>query len=217
MEGGLPGSVEVHYQDAAIQKQDCSTLPPDGLNAGKSNELHSKKRVVKRSMQYERARDARRLQKWIARRQDDAVVTQSAVGMGAMKMGGGYVGHRDEGPSASAVVVVPYNGGHAARIVDKSGRMFVYRGTKGAATEAANNCAQAAAAFLAESQINPSERNGKRGDFDQFYFILHRESQERPRMHSYFMNHTAHGLYAAAVMKPIQKLVDGECSDDFWE
>ena len=56
--------------------------------------------------------------------------------------------------------------------------MFAYRGVQGAATHAANQAAQEAAAFIVGSGIPPTESKGKRGDFDQYWFMLHRESQE---------------------------------------
>lgn len=162
--------------------------------------LQPMKRVFKRSQDYGRARDVRCLQAWIAKREAKAQVIQSQLGsLESIKMVGGYVGRRGgvegAGDEFFAVIIIPDHEGRvpliccdssvrlmrlhrsAARIVDRTGLMFAFRACKGVATDAANSCAQAAAAFLAESQIPPSERNGKRGDFDQFYFILHRESQ----------------------------------------
>ncbi len=63
----------------------------------------------------------------------------------------------------------------AARVIDVERRMFVYRGFKGVATDAANLAAIAAAKFASENLI-PVVTNTKRGNFKKYYFIMHRES-----------------------------------------
>ncbi|KAI0368677.1 hypothetical protein BV20DRAFT_947663, partial [Pilatotrama ljubarskyi] len=101
------------------------------------------------------------------------------------------------------------NGRSAAGICDSSGRLIVYRAYQGRATEEANNAAIQSAKYLEDTiqPIAPASNDNKRGDFKQFYFILHRESQAVPRLSRYFLNNREAGVRAADLMKPIARLV----------
>ena len=62
-------------------------------------------------------------------------------------------------------------------VVDRTGRLVVYRAWQGTATQDANSALMAAAAYLAQTGIKPTYAASKRGSFTQYYFTLHKDNQ----------------------------------------
>ncbi|KAH9924809.1 uncharacterized protein B0H18DRAFT_877739 [Fomitopsis serialis] len=95
----------------------------------------------------------------------------------------------------------------AAEVVDRSGRLVVYRAWQGAATRDANGLLMAAAAFLKQAGTKPTYITSKRGTFAQYYFTLHKDNQLRPRMSKYFCDHVGAAHELGRQLVPVVRLV----------
>ncbi|KAH9922190.1 uncharacterized protein B0H18DRAFT_521974 [Fomitopsis serialis] len=198
-ERGLAGSDFVAHEDSSVP----SMSGPMRLN---------KKQARKSRRQGPRS--AARAAAWIVRKEAQALLTAAErCALEDMPLSGGFIGHRkvrlaatehDADPLQSGLVVHHSEG--AAEVVDRAGRLVVYRAWQGVATEEANDLLTAAAAYLGQVGVKPTYSVSKRGAFAQYYFTLHKDNQP-PRLSKYFCDHAEVAHELARRLAPVILLV----------
>ncbi|KAI0043923.1 hypothetical protein FA95DRAFT_1608994 [Auriscalpium vulgare] len=158
---------------------------------------------------------ADRLARYINSRVSQRLQLQSEVSSRTLVRGSPYIGFRAVGEGPDARIVVPMGHGVGAEVYDGDGRLVVLRAwsPEGPRWGTINGALQRGAEILAA--VPPTFKGGKRGDFQAYYFGLHRGSQVTPMMSSFTTKNGELFKQVKTAIEPVRQRVQGIFATNF--